>query len=701
MVCAPVLLHGDVTLAGYLLDTTVAFHLAGSDYLLEHARNFARLPESSFRTTMENYFGLSYPGGGQTLLGGGSRLVGTPAIWLYQPLMALLLAFCAAPLYYLARTASMGRPAAAVAAVVASAPALVYAYAQMGAIKELAVLPFVLLLGPVLLLMPRWLERGPRGAVLPALVGAAGVGAIGLAFLPWLGMTLLVAGLLLVIGSRSRRVDLRSLGVWLAAFAVALVVFALPTFGALGDSLTLAKSLSTSNAVAVSDPGNLVRPLQRAQLAGIWIGGSHRVDPAQHFALTYALIGIMFAAAALGIASLVRRRSWALAGFVVVMATVWVALTLRGTAWTDAKLLVITSPIVVLLAALGADSLRRSGRRIEAVALAVPLVLGVLWSNALAYHETNLAPTERLEELLSIGEERAAQGPTLVPDFDEFALYALADMAPAGPGFSSRPVSLATLRDGSVTGYGHSYDLDSLDPEAVQGYATIVARRRPDASRPPANFRLAERGDYYDVWRRVRDLEVTAHVPAGEGLQAAGFVPCERLAALGRRARASDASLWYSPRPLVSAFEGQSIRRRPAGWGETVDGIGLATPGIAHKRFSVLASGVYDVWFKGDFARRLDVTIDGRRIGSIAGQSGNEGNYARPLRARLTAGLHMLTLERPGGSLKPGDAAPTVLRAVVFAPADAGVPVARQIGPDGWRRLCDRPVDWVEVARRR
>ena len=699
MVCAPVLLHGNVTLAGYLLDTTVAFHLAGSDYLLEHARNFARLPESSFRATMENYFGLSYPGGGQTLLGGESRLVGTDAIWLYQPLLSLLLAFCAAPIYFLARAASIPRPFAAVAAVVASAPALVYAYAQMGAIKELAVLPFVLLLGPVLVLMPRWLARGPRGALVPAVVGAGGVGAIGLAFLPWLGMTLLAGGVLLIAGSQARRLGTRTVGIWAAAFAVALVLLALPTFGALGDSLTLARSLSTSNAAAVADPGNLIRPLQRAQLAGIWIGGSHRVDLAQHRDLTYALIGIAFAAAALGAAFLVRRRNWSLVGFVAVMGIVWVALTMRGTTWTDAKLLVITSPIVVLLAAIGLDSLRRSGRRLEALALAVPLVVGVLWSNALAYHETNLAPTERVRELLSIGEQHASQGPTLVPEFDEFALYALADMAPAGPGFSYKPVALATLRDGSGTGYGHSYDLDALDPATVQSYSTIVARRRPDSSRPPANFRLAQRGDYYDVWRRTDEPEVVEHVAVGQGLQPAGIVACRRLAALGRRARADGASLRHVPRPRMPAIDALSITRRPAGWGETADGIGLGTPGIARKRFDVPEPGAYDVWLKGDFARAVHVGVDGREIGSVSQQSGNDGNYARPLRARLGRGPHTLMLERRGGSLRPGDAAPTVLRAVVFEPASADPPPIRKLDPGASRRLCGRPFDWVEIAK--
>jgi hypothetical protein len=701
MVCAPVLLHGKVSIAGYLLDTTVAFHLAGADYLLEHARNFARLPPSSFRGTMESYFGTSYPGGGQTLLGGGSRLVDTPAIWLYQPLLSMLLAFCVAPLYFLARAASLARPLAAVAAAVAAAPALVYAYAQMGAIKELAVLPFVLSLGPVLVLLPRLLDRGPRAALLPAVVGAAGVGAIGLAFVPWLGVTLLVGAALLWAGSERDRPSLRTVAVWGAGFAVALVILALPTFGPLGDSLSLARSLSTTNAAAVADPGNLLRPLLPSQLAGIWIGGSHRVDPAAHRDLTFALIGLAFATALLGVGFLVRRRRWAVFGFACVMAVVWFALTARGTPWTDAKLLVITSPIVVLLAAIGLDSLRRSGRRIEALVLAVPLVLGVLWSNALAYHDTNLVPTARFEELLAIGEREAGSGPVLLPEFDEFALYALADMAPAGGGFAAKPPALARLRDGTPTSYGHSYDLDTLDPDVVEGYETIVARRRPDASRPPANFRLAERGDYYDVWKRVPGIEVLEHVPAGEGYQPGGVVDCRELRTIARRARSAGGELAFVPRPARVVLDARGIKRRPAGWGEMATGLGIGTPGIARKRFTVAEGGVYETWLKGNFGRAIEVSVDGRPLGSVSGQSGNEGNYARAGSVRLSPGTHVLELERGGGSLRPGDGTPTNLDAVVFERAEGRASAVRVLEPSRWRLLCGKLVDWVEIVRRR
>src|SRR5918999_4293222 len=172
---AGLIVSGRVTVPGYLLDTTVGFHLTGSDYLIEHGRDFDRVPDSAMRTILENYFGTQYPSGGHTLLGGAGRLVGVERIWLYHPFLSLLLAFCAPTLYFLARVATPPRALAAAGALLASTPALVYAYAQMGAIKELTALPFVLLLGAVLVLLPRLLVGGPHGVLVPAVAAAAGI----------------------------------------------------------------------------------------------------------------------------------------------------------------------------------------------------------------------------------------------------------------------------------------------------------------------------------------------------------------------------------------------------------------------------------------------------------------------------------------------------------------------------------------------
>lgn len=695
--CGPVLLSGRVTMAGYLLDTTVGFHLLGSDYLLDHARGFGQLPVSTYRMTLEAYYGTQYPSGGHTLLGGAGRLVGLERIWLYQPFLSVMLACCVPTLYYMARRAAVARPVAAGGAMLAVLPALVYSYAQMGAIKEVAALPFVLLLGAVLLLLPRLVALGLRGALVPGVVVAAGIGAIGLAFTPWVAVVGLAGLGVLVVTADDRRALVKPLLAWTGVLAVAVVLLALPTFGPLSESLKVTDSFSTSNPGAVADPGNLLRPLKLEQMLGVWLAGDHRGDPAELFTETYLLIGVAVIAALLGLAFLVRRRQWALVAWVAASAVVWALLTRRGTAWTDAKLLVLSSPVVMLLVVLGVESLRRAGRQVEAVALAGLLAVGILASDALIYHDTNLLPNHRYEELIDIDQRFGNGRATLVPEFDEYALYALQDLPPDGPGFSYKNPQLGLLRDGSAPGYGHSYDLDQLTPQAVMTYDTIVARRRPDSSRPPAPFERIFQGAYYEVWRKRSRDEVIAHLPAGGGVEAGGRVRCRDLRRAASEA-GSGATIAYVERPRLPAVNPVKAKRA-AGWAETADGVGLYTPGELEANVKAARPGRYRVWLKGDFGRELRVFVNGRRVGAVSYQSGNEGNYASAGEATLNAGRNRLRLERSGGSLRPGDHVPGALRAIVFEPVGARADVLTMPTSD-WRKLCERTVDWVELVRR-
>ena len=694
--CAPVLLAGRVTLTGYLLDTTVGFHLLGSDYLLENGREFGHLPVSTFRLTLEGYFGTQYPSGGHTLLGGAGRVLGIDRIWLYQPFLSVIVGFCAVILYYLARAAAVPRGLAAAVGTFAATPALVYAYVQMGAIKELTALPFVLLLGCVLVALPRLIAAGPRGAAVPAVVAAAGVGAIGLAFLPWLALAGVAALVVLFVGRGEPRPALRPLLFWAGALVLSLIVLALPTFGPLSESLRLAESFSTSNQLAVNDPGNLVRPLRIEQLLGVWITGTHRVDPTNWIQETYLLIGIALVTAVFGLIFLVRNRLWPLAAWVVVSAVVWYALTRRGTTWTDAKVLVLSSPVVMLLVGLGLESLRRSASGLHAGIVGALVAAGILLSNAFAYHDTNLLPTERYKELIEIGERFPSEQPALLPEFDEFALYALQDLPPDGPGFSFKSESALQLREGVGAAYGQSYDLDQFATGAVESYETVVMRRRPDASRPPARFERVFRGRFYDVWRNRGGPDTLAHLPAGAPPQAAGRVDCSEL----RRAVASagpGSEIRYVPRPRLSVVDPRKGGRPPS-WPEIPQGIGLYAPGRLEAGVNMPASGRYRIWLNGVFGRELRVYVNGRRVGEVSYESGNAGNFASPLQATLSAGRNRLTLERGGGSLKPGDNTPTVLSAILLEPAGAATPV-ESADPDEWSEVCRQIVDWVEVIR--
>ena len=106
----------------------------------------------------------------------------------------------------------------------------------------------------------------------------------------------------------------------------------------------------------------------------------------------------------------------------------------QGTPWIDVKAMIIAAPLVLLLALVGGMTvLAETPARIAGLGLAAAIGIGVLVSNAFMYHSTALSPTARYLELERIGERFAGQGPTLRPDFDDYALYFTRRMDPDAP----------------------------------------------------------------------------------------------------------------------------------------------------------------------------------------------------------------------------------------------------------------------------
>ena len=694
---APVILTGHVTFPGYLLDTTGAIQLMGAERLISEGHSFT-VPGSGAGLALAGFFGTGYPSGGHTAFAGVGKLVGVDFLWLYAPYLATLVGFAALVLAFLARRAGLERPAAALAGFLAAVPALVYAYLLQGSIKELALLPALLLLGALIVLARELAAAGPRALILLGVVGAAGWGIVGFAFTPWLGLAalaLLAVGWSALPGDNRARVRIVALGA--VAAGVALVVLALPTVADLKTSLDQATNVTDSNAAAVADPGNLLRPLLKVQVLGVWLGATHRVDP-EHLTQTYLLIGIMAAAVVLGLVWLLRRRDWALLAVVAVSVLVWLVLTPRATTWTAAKLLVLLSPVVVLVACIGAFG-RLGLRRLDGLLLGAAIALGVLLSDAYLYHATNMAPRDRFEELRHVGERFAGSGPTLTPDFDEYTFYLLRDMAPDGPG-NSRKVQPWRTTDGQFTGYGHTYDLDALEPGLVQQMRAIVVRRSPFKSRPPGDFALAWRGRDYEVWQRADVVPAArARLAAGEGAQPGGTLACSTLQAFVAQQRGDGAErLRYAPREANVVPSSRRVRRSTsavlqADRATTV----FVGPGTITARVEVARVGTYRLWAGGNVGRAVHATIDGRAAGSVENVSGGEGNVLRFGAVALTPGTHVVRLSRGGGGLAPGDAAPTTIGAIALAPVANDAASVRTVPVADWRVLCGQQLDWVEA----
>jgi hypothetical protein len=489
---APVLFAGRPTFAAYMVLTDSAVHMIGADYLIHHGQQYGHLDlfNSYGRYISSYYHSAHYPAGADLLLGGSSALIGIPVIWAFQPFNALILALSAGPAWVFARRLGLAGGWAITAAVIATVPALVYAYELIGSVKEITALPLMLALGALAVEHKRWIHAGPRAAIPFALVAAGGVSALGVAFGAWTAITVAVIAVI-ALATRQRRAQVLALA---AAGVVVVLISAWPTWQHIGSALQVTQAIA-----ATTDRGNLVTPLALAQAAGAWLQGNYQLRPTgAGLAATDVLVALTVIAAIAGaVRLLITRRHSAAAWFGLTLALGFVLTRLDGT-WSNAKTLVLSSPVLILLAWTPVGALVAARRRGLALALTCALAGGVLVSDFLQYHDTNLAPTARYDELASVGHRFSHRGPALFTDFDEYSLYELRDLDVGGPDFIYPPVRLA----GIDTGHGNAVDVTRGRARELRAYPLIVTRRDPLAIRPPSAYALRWQGVYYQVWGR-------------------------------------------------------------------------------------------------------------------------------------------------------------------------------------------------------
>ena len=692
---APVLAGGRPSFSSYMALADSAVHLLGADFLIRHGQHYAHLDlRNSYGQFVHDYYGSSYPSGADTLFGGSAFLLGLPLIWAFQPFNAFMLAVAGGPAWLLARRMGLTGAWAALAALTAIVPALVYAYALLAAVKELTALSMLLTLGCLVVLHRRWLGAAPARALPFALVLAAGVSALGLAFGAWALAAVAVLAVVLVGDLRAGRTRARGALLLAGCVALALAIAALPTWADVSEALHVASEIAST-----SNSGNLHTPLRVIQALGIWLNGSYKLAPAGAALLaTHVLIALTLVLALLGAVFLLRVRAYALAGWIALMLLASLAVGESVTAWGDAKTLVLTSPLVVLLAWGGVAALlaapgRRAWRPVAAL-LALALAGGALASDALLYHSSDLAPTARYEELASLDSRFAGRGPTLFTDFDEYSMYELRDLDVGGPDFVYPPAAAA----GAAGGYGDPVDLDRVSPSALLAYPLILTRRDPAASRPPSAYRLLWQGSYYQVWgRRPGAPAAAVHV----ALAGSPALQCARIAGVAERARGVGERLVAAEAPeLVRVALARSSH--PRRWGHERRGLVMSAPGRLTASFTLPSSGAWQVWVQGQIMPSVRLSVDGRPVESIAGQlDGNSlvPDTVPPVTVRLGAGVHRVSVTRPGFTLAPGDGGAAVLDAIFLTPAGADSQGALRVAaPSGWRSLCGRSYQWVELV---
>ncbi|HEY7891861.1 MAG TPA: hypothetical protein VIC05_06585 [Solirubrobacteraceae bacterium] len=692
---APVLLSGRPSFSSYMALADSAVHMAGADFLLRHGQDYSHLDlRNSYGQFINNYYNTGYPSGGDTLFGASAFLLRLPLIWAFQPFNAFMLATAAGPAWLLSRRVGLGRITALLATFAIILPALVYGYELIGSVKEIVALAMILALGWLVVVHRCWLYREPASVLPFMLVLSAGISALGIAFGAWALVAVAVLAVVLACEYGRGRVTLWRTAAQAAFAAGTMVIAAWPTWTHISGSLEVAQNIAATN-----NPGNLHAPLRATQVLGVWLHGSYKLAPTgAELTVTHILVAGSVLVAILGAVHLMRTRAYALAGWVALSLAAWFAISQSVTTWAEAKALVLTSPIVMLTAWSGVAALRRSrllALRASAVLMALALLGGVLASDAMQYHSSDLAPTARYEELSSLNSRFAGEGPTLFTDFDEYALYELRDLDVAGPDFAYPPPALASLADG----YGEPVELDRASPAALQGYPLIITRRDPTTSRPPSAYKLVWRGDYYEVWRRRRGTpSASARIALG-GRRA----QCGQLETLVGRASARTARLVAASAVTIIKVP-ITKAARPSGWGYAHKGLVMGAPGILSSVFDVSRTGAWDVWVKGQIMPVVTLKLDGQTLASISGQlSGNSRvpNIAPPLGVHLAAGVHRLTVSRGGFTMAPGDGGLAVLDAVYVTPAKVDRQPALGVVPvSRWRALCGKRYSWIELIER-
>ena len=282
----------------------------------------------------------------------------------------------------------------------------------------------------------------------------------------------------------------------------------------------------------------------------------------------------MLAAAGLGLVAAWRRRSWAPVAFVLGSLLACAGILVVGSPWVDGKALATASAALPFAAALGGASLWLAGRRVAGGLVLAAIGAGVLWSNALAYREVNLAPAGQLAELEQFGEEIAGEGPALMTEYEPYGVRHFLREADA-EGVSELRRSTIPLRSGETVEKGDSADTDELDPGALLAYRTLVLRRSPLQSRPPYPYELVSAGGSYEIWQRPAGGEAVLRGTSASTAAAIRlrFRPAPRSGDwAGWRPRA--AAGWPPPgfaRPIAIRERGWRPESRGAGRGRIRD----------------------------------------------------------------------------------------------------------------------------------
>jgi hypothetical protein len=697
----PIFLTGSVGWTGYTRIVDIAFQMDFAQHLADAGRSAAPNGNSSYNIVVAKLLGIGYPGGSQATLGTIAKLTGTNVAWAYQSFLAFAASMGAISIYSLLGRVTRNGPMRFLGAFVAIQPNLLYGYALEAGIKELTTAALLMVVVAVLADgLPG--ARSRRAAVPLAVATSAAFGAFSLGIAPWLGILLAGAFVVSLVKVSRRKY---TLGAW-GVFALVAIVISLPGLITAGKLANVAGS--AVGGVVDLGLGNLTAPVSRWASAGVWLSGDYRF-PLVDATPSHVFDVIIIVLAVLGVLAALLRRRWA-----IVIAGVMAPIALyyfveHSTAWIQFKSFTITAAFAVLLAFAGAAALQSSRSRLLSAAgwlAALAVAGGVLYGNALIYHDTTLAPGARYHDLAAIARRHTGQGPVLDPNFDEYAEFFLRSESgstmvdPANLTFQVRPGE-----PDSSTSFG--WDFNQLVLSYLEHFPLLIQPRNPVSTRAPANYDLIERTRYFEVWRRDRPApDVLFHAPLSSLPHERTPALCRVLVAQARRAGAGG-RVAYAQTSLA-AVANPATGVHPSYW----RALGPATlqargAGTAEMQVTLPRTARYSVALQGSIGRPITIYLDGRRLTRVGYEDRYPAQYIQLTTATLTSGRHTLRVVRGGGSLHPGsgdtpyETAGRVLGELFFSYVQTTEDSVHVAPSSRMEQICAAPVgyEWLEVLK--
>jgi hypothetical protein len=681
---APVVLSGEATFTGYLRldDTSTWFGI--TDHVMEHGRSLQALAPSTYERWLDIYLSTGYPVGAFLPLGVGKALVGEDVAWVFQPYVSFLAAMLALGLYQLSTRVVASGWVRTFVVFIASQPAILFGYALVGGVKE--VLTVSLLAAVAGLALPA-ARLGGRAMLPLAVVTAALFAAVSFGAAVWL-LPLLLPALFVALRQRGRDAALLQAGVF-TALAVALSLGALPAVVSFLDR-------STSTLTSGAEFGSLLKSLSPLQLFGIWPVGDFRLNPNDLF-IADVLIVIVIVCGLAGLVLAWRSKAPELPIYVVGTGLACLVIALFGGPWVDGKAFAIASPAFVFAALSGIALMMRWHP--TAGLLGAAIAFGVLWSNLLAYHDTNLAPRDRLTELETIGKRIDGKGPTLLTQYELYGTrHFLRKGDPEGASQLGRR-RVPTL-SGKTLPEGDYEDIDGFRLDGLLPFRSLVLGRSPTASRPPSAYRLVWHGHYYELWQRDERprSQILEHLPLGGMENPASKPSCAKVRELAGLPSTTRLAFVRRPRVFVLGLAGLP---HPRGWQASFSDPGVLFP-LDPGTMTIpvrTSQGRYGFWIGSAFRRRLELFVDGRRIGKRTHELQLYRQFVPMGDASLTTGNHVIVLRYGGAALRPGTG--TGNQAFPFGPLSFSESTAERavsyLRPSSARKLCREKLDWVEA----